>query len=306
MSAAMRIGVIGLGSMGRPMARNLVAAGYAVSGCDISPAAVAAAAQDGVEPAASPAKLARRCELVLCMVWDDHALRDVVWGANGLLAAEGFAGCVIDLSTTSRAIAHDVGAALAAHGATFLDAAVIGGGVAAVKAARSPIVISGDASAWQRYRPVLERLGSCDYVGALGNAKAVKIINNFLVGVITAANAEALSLAAAWQVALPEAYQWLRGGIGGSRVLDSYIGGLVEQGRYPEGLIGHRLMAKDLQLAAELAESVACPALFPRFGQQMYLAFGRALGVDAPFPTALDYFGHRRDDATGAHAPAQR
>jgi 2-hydroxy-3-oxopropionate reductase len=302
MSAQPRIGVIGLGGMGRPMARNLVAAGYAVGGCDISPAALESAAQDGIEPAPNPAALAARCELVLAMVWDDHALRDVVFGREGLLAARAFTGCFVDLSTTSRAIALEIGAALAARGATFLDAAVIGGGVAAVKAARSPIVVSGDAAAWQRYRAVLERLGTCDYVGAPGNAKAIKLINNFLVGVITAANAEALSLAAALGLDAGDAYRWLRHGGGGARVLDSYIGGLVEQGRYPEGLIGHRLMAKDLQLAAELAESVECAATFPRFGQQMYLAFAREIGADAPFPTALDYF--QRINAAASRAPA--
>jgi 3-hydroxyisobutyrate dehydrogenase-like beta-hydroxyacid dehydrogenase len=301
-SAAVHVGVIGLGGMGRPMARNLVAAGYAVSGCDISTAAVEAAGRDGVEPARSPAALAARCELILAMVWDDAALREVVFGDEGLLSADGFAGCFVDLSTTSRAIALEIGAALSKRGAVFLDAAVIGGGVAAVKAARSPIVVSGDAQALQRYRGVLERLGTCDYVGALGNAKAVKLINNFLVGAITAANAEALSLASALGLDIRDALAWLRDGTGGSRVLDSYYGGLVEQGRYPEGLIGHKLMAKDLQLAAELAESVDCAAVLPRFSQQMYLAFGRMLGAEAPFPTALDYF--QRTNVAASHPAA--
>jgi len=286
----MRVGVIGLGGMGRPMARNLMAAGYAVSGCDISTATLDAAGREGVKLVPSPAALAGRCELILAMVWDDAALREVVFGNHGLLAAPGFAGCLVDVSTTSRAIALEIGAALAQRGAQFLDAAVIGGGVAAVKAARSPIVVSGDAQTAQRYRGVLQRLGTCDYVGELGNAKAVKLINNLLVGAITAANAEALSLASALGVDLRDMLRWLRDGIGGSRVLDSYYGGLVEQGRYPEGLIGHRLMAKDLQLAAELAESLDCPSVLPRLSQQMYLAFGRVLGADAPFPTALEYF----------------
>jgi 3-hydroxyisobutyrate dehydrogenase len=300
-SAALRIGVVGLGGMGGPMAQNLRNAGYAVSGYDISSDAMARAAQEGIEPARSPAALAAECELVLAMVWDDRAVRDVVFGANGLLAAERIAGGFVDLSTTSRAVALEIGEALSARGATFLDAAVIGGGVAAVKAARSPIVVAGDPAAWQRSRVVLERLGSCDYVGTQGNAKAVKLINNFVVGVVTAANAEALSLATALGLETSDALEWLRTGPGGSRVLDSYYGALCEQGRYPEGLIGHRLMAKDLQLAAELAESVGCAATFPRFGQQMYLAFGRALGADAAFPTALDYF-HRTNAAAAAPA----
>ena len=84
----MRIGVIGLGSMGRPIGRNLAASGYAVSGYDISPSAMAAAASDGIEPAAGPAAMAEQCDLVLTMVWDDHALRSAVFGPEGLLEAD--------------------------------------------------------------------------------------------------------------------------------------------------------------------------------------------------------------------------
>jgi 3-hydroxyisobutyrate dehydrogenase-like beta-hydroxyacid dehydrogenase len=286
-----RIGVIGLGSMGRPIGRNLTASGYRVSGYDISPAAMAAAANDGVEPADSPAELAEQCDLVLTMVWDDNALRSAVFGSRGLLEAAGrLPPCTIDLSTTSVAVAREVGQAIAAGGAAFLDGAVIGGGVAAMTAGKSPLVLSGDRDVYERYLPVLASLGSCDYVGTLGNAKIVKIINNLLVGVVTASNAEALSLGVAMGLELHNLVHWLSQGLGGARVLESYMGRYVLEGIYGEGLIGHRLMAKDLQLAAELAESLGCPVAYPRFAQQMYLAFGRELGAHRPFPSAFDYF----------------
>jgi 3-hydroxyisobutyrate dehydrogenase-like beta-hydroxyacid dehydrogenase len=286
----MRIGVIGLGSMGRPIGRNLAASGYAVSGYDISPSAMSDGEADSIEPVAGPAAMAEQCDVVLIMVWDDQALRSAVFGPGGLLEADTFLGCAVDLSTTSVAVAREVGQAIAARGGTFLDGAVIGGGVAAIKAGKSPIVLAGDRAAYDRYLPIFSALGTCDYVGAQGNAKAVKIINNFVVGIVTAANAEALSLGVAMGLDLSDLVGWLQQGPGGSRVLDSYMGRYVEEGIYGEGLIGHRLMAKDLQLAAELAESLGCAALYPRFGQQMYLAFARTLGSDRPFPSALDYF----------------
>ena len=290
MTCLHRIGVIGLGSMGRPMGRNLVLHGHDVWGFDISAAATTTAAAEGIKPAAGPAAIAADCELVLVMVWDDQALRSVVYGSGGLLEAPRLPNCVIDLSTTSVAIAREVGRTMETRGGTFLDGAVIGGGVAAARAAKSPIVLAGDRAMYDRYLPVLASLGPCDYVGTLGNAKAVKIINNFIVGTVTAANAEALSLGVAMGLEVGELTRWLRQGPGNSRVLESYMGRYVEEGIYGEGLIGHRLMAKDLQLAAELAESVNVPAIYPRFGQQMYLTFGRTLGDDRPFPSAFDHF----------------
>lgn len=286
----MLIGVVGLGSMGKPMARNVAVDGDRVLAYDIDTSAVAAIESDAIRPAADVAGIARHCELVLVMVWDDAALHEVVFGQRGILAADSFNGCVVDLSTTSVAIAREIGAALAERGIAFLDGAVIGGGVPAAKAGKSPIVLSGPKSAFERYLPVFMRLGNCDYVGEQGRAKVVKIINNFLVGVVTAANAEALSLGIAAGLRLTDMVDGLPHGPGGSTVLESYMGHYVREGRYGEGLIGHTLMAKDLSLACELAEDVSFPSPFAEFGQQMYLAFARALGADKSFPSAYDYF----------------
>lgn len=289
-----RIGVIGLGNMGRPMASNLIRAGYTVVGFDLSAAAVARAADDGVEPAEGPASMATQCDVILIMMRDDEALRGTVFGPDGLLEGKQLRACAIDLSTTSVAVAREVGHAFALRGGVFLDGAVIGGGVAAVKSGTSPIVIAGDRATSDRCLPVLAALGECHYVGAQGNAKVVKVINNFLVGTVTAANAEALALGTAMGLELADLVDWLCKGPGSSRVLETYLRRYVEDGIYAEGLIGHRLMAKDMQVASELAESLEVPALFARLGQQMYLTFGRALGADQPFPTSFDYFRHGR------------
>ena len=164
-AAPARIGIIGLGSMGRPMGRNLVRCGYTVSGYDISAAALAAAADDGIAEATGPSAMAEQCDVVLIMVWDDQALRSTVFGPGGLLEGNRIRGCAIDLSTTSVTVAHEVGQAIVARGGVFLDGAVIGGGVAAVRAGKSPIVLAGDRAAYERCLPVFAALGTCDYVG---------------------------------------------------------------------------------------------------------------------------------------------
>ena len=190
----MIIGAVGIGAMGTPMARNLVADGDRVLVYDIDRAKAEAIAGNAITLADSVAAMAAECELIVTMVSDDAALGDVVFGPAGVLREPDFKGCLADLSTTSVDLALDVGAALAAAGATFIDGGVIGGGVPAARAGTSPIVLAGDKTLVERLMPVFERLGECDYVGVQGNAKVVKIINNLLVGVITAANAEALSL----------------------------------------------------------------------------------------------------------------
>lgn len=286
----MKIGVVGLGSMGKPMARNLAVGGDTVLAYDIDPRAIEAVACESIRGAASAADIAESCELVLLMVWDDAALREAVMGARGILACRGFRGCVVDLSTTSVRVAREVGAALAARGATFLDAAVIGGGVPAIKAGKSPIVVSGPRAAFDRHASILQRLGTCEFLGAQGAAKAVKIANNLLVGVMTAANAEALSLGLEAGLDLATMVEALRGGPADSTVLQSYLGRYVREGRYGEGLIGHALMAKDVALACALAADAEVTAPFAEITRQAYVAYGRALGDDKPFPTAFDYY----------------
>ena len=289
----MLIGVVGLGAMGAPMARNLAADGDRVLAYDIDPGRVGASASGVVTAARNIAEMAARCELIVTMVWDDNALRDVVFGKDGLLSAESFTGCVVDLSTTSMEIALELGAALARRGAVFLDGAVIGGGVPGARAGASPIVISGDESMFAKYLPQLGRLGPCDFVGGQGNAKVTKIINNLLVGVMTAANAEALSLAVAAGLKLSDVVSWLSNGAGRSNVLQSYMGRYVREGTYGEGLIGHGLMVKDVSLACSLADRARFPALLSELTRQVYVACGQAQGIGAAFPSVFDYFNSR-------------
>lgn len=282
----MKIGFAGLGNMGSVMAARIARAGHDVSGFDIDPARAQRAAGEGLRIVQALPELARESELVLSMVWDDAALREVA-----ALVLPSLRGVFIDLSTTSVAVMREI-AASAPEAVTVLDGSVIGGGVPAAREGRSPMAIGGDKAAFERCRGVLEILGSCDHVGPLGAAKAAKIVNNHLVGVMTAANAEVLSLGVAAGLDLPLMVELLGEGPGGSHVMRSYMGSFVAHGRYGDGLIGHKLMAKDLSLACALATDTGACVPCAEVAQQMYFAFGRALGSDAPFPSAFDF--HRR------------
>lgn len=291
------VGVIGLGAMGASFAQSLVTAGYPVHGYDIAPAAVEAARRIGVTNQPSPAAVGDRSELIITIVWDDAALRQVLFGADGIARASRPPQCVVDLGTTSVDIAVEAGTELAGRAVAFLDGAVIGGGVAAARAGRSPIVIAGNLDAFEHWRTVLAILGSCEYVGRQGYAKAVKLMNNLIVGIVTASNAEALSLGASMGLDAHEMVAAFTRGPAASHVLESYMGRYAESGRYGEGLIGHRLMAKDLRLAAELAESIACDAAFARVGEQQYLEFAREIGEDRPFPSCFEIYRARAASA---------
>lgn len=285
----MKIGTVGLGAMGAPMTRNLAVAGDQVHCYDLDPRKIDAVCGRDIHAAKSVAEIAQTCELIVVMISDDPALREVVFGPRGILAAT-FEGCVVDLSTTSLALARECERAVSGAGGTFLDGAVIGGGAPAAKAGKSPIVVSGRRDVFDKYRDKLARLGTCDFVGACGNAKIVKIINNMLVGIITASNAEALALGLAAGMDLKTLVAGLGNGSGSSVVLKSYMGKYVDEGIYGDGLIGHKLMAKDLTLACELGNMTASPVLYAELARQFYMWSGRALGDDKMFPSIFELF----------------
>jgi 3-hydroxyisobutyrate dehydrogenase-like beta-hydroxyacid dehydrogenase len=224
------------------------------------------------------------------MVPDDAALREVVFGDDGILAGSEFVGCLIDLSTTSVAIALEIGEALTGRGGTFLDAAVIGGSVEAARLGRSPIVVGGDKAVFERYKVPLERLGTWDYVGELGTGKTLKLLNNMLVGIFTASNAEALSLGMNAGLDLPTMVEHLGNGSGSSTVLKSYMGRYVSEGIYGSGLIGHNLIMKDLRLACELADATDTPGMLLETARQTYAACAMTLGPQKQFPSVFDHY----------------
>ncbi|MCH8999666.1 MAG: 3-hydroxyisobutyrate dehydrogenase [Proteobacteria bacterium] len=192
------IAFIGLGNMGGPMAGNLVRAGHGVVGFDVAPAALQAAAANGVEPAASAAEAAGRAPIVITMLPAGAQVREVhtgaAGGAGGVIAAAGQGALLIDCSTIDVASARAVHGAAAAAGHEMLDAPV-SGGVAGADAATLTFMAGGSEAAFARAEPVLAAMGrTIVHAGAPGNGQAAKVCNNMILGISMIALAEAFTL----------------------------------------------------------------------------------------------------------------
>lgn len=288
------IGIIGLGAMGMPMARNLLKGGEQVIALDVRDAVVAEIEREGAQRATSPRDLADKSDLVITMVNDDAALVSVVFSPDGLAEARPVR--LVDTSSTSVGLTQELGQWAEGKGGTYLDGAVIGGGAAAADRGESPFVIAGDRTAAEEVMTRLAPLGSWSYMGALGNAKITKILNNWLVGAMTVSNAEAMALGVASGVNAETLLGALADGSAESTVLRSYLGSYLKDGVYGQGLIPIPMMEKDLRLATELADAVSAPAFGAEISRDIYRMAATRIGRDAMFPAAGELFtGHSEE-----------
>ncbi len=190
-----RIGFIGLGNMGLPMAQNLLKVGHAVSGFDVSKAQVDALAASGGTAAATAKAAAQGAEIVITMLPAGQHVRDVYLGEGGALAAASPGTLLIDSSTIDVETARAVAAAAANKSLLMLDAPV-SGGVGGAQAATLTFMVGGPDEAFARGKPILEAMGkTIVHAGGAGNGQAAKICNNMILGVSMIAVSEAFVLA---------------------------------------------------------------------------------------------------------------
>ncbi|MBL8690502.1 MAG: 3-hydroxyisobutyrate dehydrogenase, partial [Rhodospirillaceae bacterium] len=188
-----RIGFIGLGNMGGPMARNLVKAGHEVIGFDLVKANLDAAT--GVKPVGSAAEAASVAEAVVTMLPAGAHVREVLTGKGGVLAAMKSGALLIDSSTIDVATARDMEAAAKAKGVLLLDAPV-SGGVGGAEAGTLTFMVGGTEAAFAKAQPILEKMGkTIVHAGGPGNGQAAKICNNMILGISMIATAEGFALA---------------------------------------------------------------------------------------------------------------
>ncbi|HEY3066432.1 MAG TPA: NAD(P)-dependent oxidoreductase [Methylomirabilota bacterium] len=194
MTGKPRIGFLGLGTMGGPMARRLLSDGCAVTGYDPDATRADRAQRDGVASAASPQRVAAASDFVLSSLPDPTAVRAAYLGEAGALAGARAGTVFIDLSTTDPDTWRDVARAARARGIDCLDAPV-SGGPAEAGSGRLIFLVGGDADVLERCRPVLSVLGSeIHHVGPLGSGQVVKIVNNIMSVGNVAIAAEAMVL----------------------------------------------------------------------------------------------------------------
>jgi 2-hydroxy-3-oxopropionate reductase len=252
-----RLGFIGLGIMGKPMAGNLLAAGYPVTVHNRSRGAVDELAARGAAPAASAEEVASESDIVITMLPDSPDVEQVVLGPGGV--AEGIqAGAVyIDMSTIAPASARAIATALAERGVEALDAPVSGGEVGA-RDGTLTIMAGGSEQALARAQPIFDVLGKVTtHVGPAGAGQVTKAANQIVVAVTIQAVAEALILARQAGADAERVRTALLGGFAQSRILDLH-GERMLQRAYDPGfkLALHR---KDLGIALQLAREQRVP-----------------------------------------------
>ena len=257
------IGFIGLGVMGKPMARHLIAKGHHLTVHNRSKGAVDELVAAGAAAANSPAEVARQSSIVITMVPDTPDVEAVIAGPDGVLTAIQPGTVVIDMSSISPTATKRLASLVAAKGGTMLDAPVSGGEIGAINAALS-IMVGGDANAFARVRPVLECMGNPERIVHIGSepgsGQVCKICNQVAIGGALAGVSEAMALARKAGVDGGRVRQALLGGFASSRVLEVH-GERMLKSDYKPGF-RTKLYQKDLRLANEAAaaHSVAMPA----------------------------------------------
>ena len=190
-----KIGFIGLGNMGLPMAKNLLAAGHEVTGFDVVEASLKAAAEAGITGADSAAAAARGAEVMVTMLPAGQHARAVYLGDEGVIEAASEGALLIDSSTIDVATARELHEAAAGAGLQMLDAPV-SGGIAGAEAGSLTFMVGGADEAFGRARPLLEAMGkNVIHAGGAGTGQAAKVCNNMILGISMIALSEAFTLA---------------------------------------------------------------------------------------------------------------
>ena len=283
----MKIGFIGLGIMGRPMAMNLIKAGHDLVVCDHKKAAAEELISAGATFAENGAAIASQCDLCITMVQNSPQVREAVLGKGGLLetAKPGFT--LIDMSSIDPVESKKIGSELAERGCDMLDAPVSGGEPKAIDGTLS-VMVGGKKETFERFLPVLKAMAaSVTYVGDLGAGNIAKLANQIVVACNIAAVAEALSFSKKVGADPELVYQAIRGGLAGSTVMDAKAPMMIDGNFKPGFRI--ELHIKDLANALNAAHAVNAPV--PLTGEVMEMMQSlKAYGYEKEDHSALARF----------------
>jgi 2-hydroxy-3-oxopropionate reductase len=263
------VGFIGLGVMGRPMARNLLKRGFALIVNSRSRGPIDELAAAGAQPALSPADVARATQRIVTMLPDGPDVEKVLTSANGVFASVQSGTIIVDMSTIAPATARRMAKEAAARGATYLDAPVSGGEIGAIDGTLS-IMIGGDAQAIDTVRPILEAMGNKERIVRIGDSGAgqiCKACNQLVIGGTLAAVGEAFALARKSGVDPAKVRAALLGGFAASRVLEVH-GQRILEGNYQPGF-PVRLYRKDLRIVMDALNETHTPAPVTALVQQL-------------------------------------
>ena len=257
MDAKPSLGLIGLGIMGRPMARNLLAAGYALTVHDVNRAAVEELVAQGATAGSSARQVAASTDVLITMLPDSPQVRDVYLGSDGAFEALRPGWLAIDMSSIAPSTARELAERATAAGADALDAPVSGGDKGAIAGTLS-IMVGGTEAAFQRAAPILQAMGkTIVHVGPAGAGQVVKVCNQVVVAVVIEAVSEALVLGTKAGVDPARIVEVLQGGLAATKVLEMRRDNMLS-GHFDPGF-RIRLHLKDLKNALELGREVDVP-----------------------------------------------
>lgn len=255
-----RIGFVGLGIMGRPMARNAIRAGFPVTVTNRTLDKAAPLEAEGATVVQTPREVAERSDLVVTMVTSSPDVETVVFGPDGIATGAHPGLLVIDMSSISPVATRTFAERAAEQGFAMLDAPVSGGEIGAVEA-RLSIMVGGDAPDVERARPLFEALGkTIVHIGGHGAGQACKLANQIAVAINNLGVSEALVFAAAQGIDLERTRQVIAGGAGSSWAMQNYAPKMLAGDFRPGFMVDHQ--QKDLRnvLDAAFSTQLSLPA----------------------------------------------
>ena len=251
------IGFIGLGVMGKPMAKNLIKAGYDIKVFDIKEEPVKELAGLGAQTATTPAEIGATCEVIITMLPNSQHVISVVTGANGLLEQVKPGTILIDMSSISPVVSKELYAKAAEKGVEMLDAPVSGGEPKAIDGTMS-IMVGGKAEVFESVKDILLSMGgSAILIGEIGSGNICKLANQIMVALHLSAVAEAMVFAEKAGVDTELVYNAIRGGLAGSTVLDAKMNMILDRNFKPGGPIW--MHTKDLINVRDAALAIDAP-----------------------------------------------
>ncbi|MDD3996875.1 MAG: 2-hydroxy-3-oxopropionate reductase [Sphaerochaetaceae bacterium] len=252
----MKIGFIGLGIMGRPMAKNLLKAGYDLVVYDKYVTASDVIAL-GAKQGESNRDVASRSELVITMLPNSPHVKEAVLGERGVLEGAKEGTIIVDMSSIAPQVSKEVAAACAKKNVVMLDAPVSGGEPKAIDGTLA-IMVGGDAQTFEKVKPVLEKMGSSVVrIGEVGSGNMTKLANQIIVALNIAAVSEAFVLATKAGVDPSKVFDAIKGGLAGSTVMNAKVPMILDNNFKPGFRI--ELHIKDLQNALDTAHALNVP-----------------------------------------------
>ncbi len=263
-----KLGFIGLGIMGKGMAKNLLKAGFDVTVWNRTAAKMDALAAEGAKTAQTPADVAAQCDVIFVCVSDTPDVEAVVLGENGVIHGARAGSLVVDHSTISPIATKEIAAKLNAKGVQMLDAPISGGSEGAAKGTLS-IMVGGDTAQFERARPYMQAMGkTITHVGGQGDGQMVKLVNQILVVGNALAMSEALVFAQAGGLDLQKTFDAVANGAAGSWMFSNRAPQILNRDWRPGFTID--LQQKDLRLVKGTADELAVPIFATNMVFDMY------------------------------------